>query len=90
MSGTHRATSISRPRLTLSAGILQASGVIKYHRGELTIVDRPGLEAASCECYHVIRAELDDALDRAHLRGHATPVGRHTKSGQDQPPTPPA
>jgi CRP-like cAMP-binding protein len=39
--GSRRAT------VTLSAGILQASGLIKYHRGEVTIVDRPGLEAAS-------------------------------------------
>ena len=55
--------------MTLSAGILQAAGLIKYHRGQMTIVDRRGLEAASCECYGVIRAELDDVVDRAYLRG---------------------
>jgi CRP-like cAMP-binding protein len=71
--GSRRAT------VTLSAGILQAAGLIRYHRGEVTIVDRGGLEAASCECYFVIQAELDDVLDRAHLRGHAAPDGRQRK-----------
>jgi hypothetical protein len=43
----------------VSAGILQRAGLIRYTRGHVTIVDRAGLEAVSCECYAVIKAELD-------------------------------
>ncbi len=45
---------VSRPSVTLSAAALQNAGLISYHRGELTILDRPGLERASCECYAVV------------------------------------
>jgi CRP-like cAMP-binding protein len=41
----------SRPSVTIVAGTLQKAGLITYHRGHLTIVDRDKLEAASCECY---------------------------------------
>jgi CRP-like cAMP-binding protein len=41
----------SRPTVTIVAGTLQKAGLITYHRGRLTIVDREKLEAASCECY---------------------------------------
>jgi CRP-like cAMP-binding protein len=46
----------SRPMVTIVAGTLQKAGLITYHRGHLTIVDREKLEAASCECY---RASAD-------------------------------
>ncbi len=62
MLGSRRAT------VTLSAGILQAAGLIKYHRGLVTIVDRAGLEAVSCECYGVIKEELDRVLIKARER----------------------
>ena len=62
MLGSRRAT------VTLSAGILQAAGLIRYHRGHVTIVDRPGLESVACECYAVIKAELDSVVDKAELR----------------------
>jgi CRP-like cAMP-binding protein len=65
MLGSRRAT------VTLSAGILQAAGLIKYHRGHLTIVDREGLEGVACECYRVIEDELDRVVARAGRRGHA-------------------
>lgn len=48
-----------RSTVSVSAGILQRAGLIKYARGHVTIVDRRGLEAVACECYAVIRAELD-------------------------------
>jgi CRP-like cAMP-binding protein len=41
----------SRPTVTVVAGTLQKAGLITYHRGHLTIVNRQKLEAASCECY---------------------------------------
>jgi CRP-like cAMP-binding protein len=41
----------ARPTVSVVAGTLQNAGLIKYRRGNVTIVDREELEAASCECY---------------------------------------
>ena len=41
----------SRPTVTVVAGTLQKAGLIKYHRGLVTILDGEALEQASCECY---------------------------------------
>jgi hypothetical protein len=43
----------TRPTVTVVAGTLQRAGLIKYHRGHVTILDRERLETASCECYQV-------------------------------------
>ncbi len=48
-----------RSTVSVSAGILQRAGIIRYARGHVTIVNREQLEAVSCECYSVIKAELD-------------------------------
>jgi CRP-like cAMP-binding protein len=48
---------VRRPSVTVAARTLQTSGVIQYRRGRITVVDREGLEEASCECYHVIKDE---------------------------------
>jgi CRP-like cAMP-binding protein len=48
-----------RSTVSVSAGILQRAGLIRYVRGHVTIIDRAGLEAVSCECYSVIRSELE-------------------------------
>lgn len=50
---------VSRPSVAISAGALQKAGLISYHRGEMVILDRPGLEKASCECYEVIVRQFD-------------------------------
>jgi Crp-like helix-turn-helix domain len=44
---------VRRAGVTVAAGKLQSSGRIRYHRGQLTILDRGGLERDACECYHV-------------------------------------
>jgi CRP-like cAMP-binding protein len=41
----------SRPTVTIVAGTLQSAGLITYHRGHITILDRERLESAACECY---------------------------------------
>lgn len=48
---------VRRPGVSLAAGMLQKAGLIRYARGRMLIADRPGLEAASCECYHIGRRE---------------------------------
>jgi len=42
---------VRRVGVTAAAGALQRSGLIGYHRGEVTVLDRGGLEAAACACY---------------------------------------
>jgi CRP-like cAMP-binding protein len=44
---------VTRPTVSVVAGTLQRAGLITYRRGQLTILDREGLENASCECYRV-------------------------------------
>jgi hypothetical protein len=49
----------TRPTVSVVAGTLQKAGLITYTRGRITIVDREGLEAASCECYRAVKAHFD-------------------------------
>ena len=42
---------VRRVGITDAAGIFQRAGLIEYHRGELTVLDRSGLEAAACSCF---------------------------------------
>jgi CRP-like cAMP-binding protein len=53
---------VRRASVTEVARKLQAAGLIRYRRGQLRVLDRPGLEATSCECYGVIRAEYERLL----------------------------
>ena len=50
---------VSRPSVAVSAAALQQAGFISYHRGQMTVVDRKGLEAVACECYAVISDQFD-------------------------------
>lgn len=50
---------VRRPTVTVVARMLQDAGLIRYHRGHIEIVDRQGLEARACECYAVIRRQID-------------------------------
>ncbi len=47
---------IRRSSVSLAAGLLEKAGLIRYRRGLITILDRKGLEASSCECYRIITA----------------------------------
>ena len=53
---------VRREGVTDAAGILQATGVIRYDRGTITVLDRPGLEQEACECYAVVKREFDRLL----------------------------
>jgi CRP-like cAMP-binding protein len=49
----------ARPTVTLVARALQNAGLIRYTHARMTIRDRRGLEAASCECYGSVKTEFD-------------------------------
>ncbi|MHB1092612.1 Crp/Fnr family transcriptional regulator [Thiobacillus sp.] len=53
---------VRRESVTEAAGNVQRAGLIEYTRGRITVIDRPGLEARACECYAVVRKELDRLL----------------------------
>ncbi|MEH2121790.1 Crp/Fnr family transcriptional regulator [Nostoc sp.] len=54
---------VNRSSVSLTASILQRAGLIEYVRGQMTILDRPGLEDITCECYQVVRAEFNRLLN---------------------------
>ncbi|HZU91586.1 MAG TPA: Crp/Fnr family transcriptional regulator [Stellaceae bacterium] len=56
MLGAHRGG------VTQIAGELQRSGLIRYHRGQIDILDRTGLEATACECYQADRNRFESLL----------------------------
>lgn len=51
-----------RVGVTAAASVLQRSGLIQYHRGEITVLDRSGLEAAACGCYAADRQTYAEVL----------------------------
>jgi len=59
MLGVRRAT------VNVATGMLKKTGFIRYVRGKITVVDRPGLESASCECYHAIVRMYKSVLNGA-------------------------
>jgi CRP-like cAMP-binding protein len=65
----------NRKSVTLAAQSLQTAGLISYHRGKIQVLDRPGLEKATCECYAIVRERFD-----AFLTPPSTAVQGNTKS----------
>lgn len=64
---THRFLStmlgVRRASVTVVANKLQQAGLVRYSRGQMTILDRQGLEKACCECYRLIKSESDRSLN---------------------------
>ena len=53
---------VRRAGVTETAGELQRSGLIRYHHGQIQIIDRDGLTATACECYRLDRDRFDRLL----------------------------
>jgi CRP-like cAMP-binding protein len=53
---------VRREGVTEAAGKLQRAGLIRYSRGRITVLDRPGVERSVCECYAVVNKEFDRLL----------------------------
>jgi hypothetical protein len=49
-----------RTGITMAANKLQKDGLIRYHRGQLTLLDREGLEAISCDCYQITKEVFEN------------------------------
>ncbi|MEO8908877.1 MAG: Crp/Fnr family transcriptional regulator [Gemmatimonadaceae bacterium] len=54
---------VRRPGVTVAMGVLAKAGLIAYGRGNIQVVDRAGLERASCECYQTIRARQSKLME---------------------------
>jgi len=55
---------VSRPQVSVVTKQLERAGLIAYHRGQVTVTDRKGLEAQACECYGIISTYFDRFLNR--------------------------
>ena len=68
----------NRISVTLAAQKMQNFGLISYRRGRIQVLDRPGLETASCECYGIVKSRFD-----AFLNPPATAV-QEMETGRNQ------
>jgi len=59
---------VRREGVTEAASQLQRAGLIRYRRGHITVLDRVGLEARTCECYAVVKKEYDRLLPLSTAR----------------------
>ena len=59
---------VQRTGVSAAAGALQRAGLIRYKRGNVTIIDRRGLKQRSCECYGVSKREFDRLLGGRAIR----------------------
>jgi CRP-like cAMP-binding protein len=62
---------VRREGITEAAGKLQQAGVIRYRRGHISVIERAGLESRACECYGVVKKELNRLLSDVRHRQHA-------------------
>lgn len=69
----------NRKSVTLAAQSLQAAGLISYQRGKIRVVDRAGLEQASCECYAIVRERFDAFLTPPSTAVQGDTSGRREK-----------
>jgi CRP-like cAMP-binding protein len=69
----------NRKSVTLAAQSLQTAGLISYYRGTIKVLDRPGLEKASCECYAIVKERFDAFLTPPSTAVQGDTTGRRNK-----------
>ncbi|MDO9062522.1 MAG: Crp/Fnr family transcriptional regulator [Bradyrhizobium sp.] len=69
----------NRKSVTIAAQSLQTAGLISYRRGKIRVVDRQGLEQASCECYAIVRERFDAFLTPPSTAVQGDTSGRREK-----------
>jgi CRP-like cAMP-binding protein len=69
----------NRKSVTLAAQSLKTAGLISYYRGTIKVLDRPGLEKASCECYGIVREQFDAFLTPPSTAVQGDTKGRRNK-----------
>ena len=74
---------VRREGITEAAGNLQRAGFIRYRRGHIAVLERSGLEAGACECYAVVKKELDRLLSDVRYRQDAFRRRRVTRGAKD-------
>ncbi|MGA2397097.1 MAG: Crp/Fnr family transcriptional regulator [Steroidobacteraceae bacterium] len=80
---------VRRESVTEAAGKLQIAGCIRYHRGHISVDNRLGLEARSCECYRIAKRETDRPLEisRSAKVTATRAVADRVRSGRSEPST---
>ena len=71
-----RMLGVRREGITEAAGRLQQAGCVRYRRGHITVLDRAGLQARTCECYAVLRKEIERLLPDTQTRHAAISAAR--------------
>jgi CRP-like cAMP-binding protein len=71
---------VRREGITEVAGHMQKAGLIEYHRGHISVLDRTGLEALTCECYEVVRKEYERLLPKAIVQQFVGQCAQRQKS----------
>jgi CRP-like cAMP-binding protein len=59
---------VRREGINEAASKMQAAGLIRYGRGVIHVIDRPGLEARACECYDAVKQEYARVLPSMHVQ----------------------
>jgi CRP-like cAMP-binding protein len=65
---------VRRPSISVVAAIVQKAELIRYSRGKMTILNRKGLEAGTCECYAIVKEDFDRLLG-GNVDGRAQGAG---------------
>ena len=80
---------VRRESVTEAAGVLQRRGHIHYRRGHITVVDRAGLQNSACECYAVVRKEIERLQgDVQHRQGSPASAVSATATATETETTP--